>query len=173
MPHPQTVEDKPSGRWKLAVFAIIRVRKSFVLVRQRESGCWTLPGGRVKRRENAEDALRREVLEETGLELLTCSLAGVLERTDQRQICLYFRAVPRSWSARRNGPLHVNCREISEVRSWPMEKLPQNLAPQAQRVLTQKMSLYETAFWFPNVAVKDDPSPATRGMTPAETEPSV
>lgn len=156
MPHPQTTDDKPSKRWRLAVFAIIRIQKTFVLVKQRTGGRWTLPGGRVKRHENVEQALRREVFEETGLELLSGSLAGILERTDQRQICLYFKTVPRCWSVRRNGPLQTTCEEIAEVQRWPIDHLPDNLTPQAARVLSQKMAIYETAFWIPEIQVTED-----------------
>lgn len=42
-------------------------------------GLWSLPGGRVERGEYLADALRREVLEETGLTVEPGELAGILE----------------------------------------------------------------------------------------------
>ena len=65
------------------VGAII-IRDEEVLLVQRGraplKGCWSLPGGLIETGEKIEDALRREVLEETGLTVRTARPFEIFER---------------------------------------------------------------------------------------------
>ncbi len=45
-----------------------------------QQGAWSLPGGLLEAGERLQEAVRREVREETGLEVEVLSLAGVFER---------------------------------------------------------------------------------------------
>ena len=54
-----------------------------LLVRRRRNpsaGRWSLPGGRVEAGESDGEAVRREVLEETGLDVVVGRLVGTVER---------------------------------------------------------------------------------------------
>ncbi|MGV9303527.1 MULTISPECIES: NUDIX hydrolase [unclassified Nonomuraea] len=65
------------------VGAIIVADSEILLVRRGHppgEGLWSIPGGRVEAGESDEAALRREVLEETGLRVAVGVLAGVVER---------------------------------------------------------------------------------------------
>ena len=58
---------------KITTCAVIRKGDKFLLVRRKmgkyHGGLWTFPGGRPDARETADQAVKREVREETGLEV--------------------------------------------------------------------------------------------------------
>ena len=67
----------------VGVGAIILDGERLLLVRRGSpphEGDWSLPGGLLEAGERLEDGVRREVREETGLEVEVLSLAGVFER---------------------------------------------------------------------------------------------
>lgn len=78
--------------------AVIRVGDRIVVHRRQthERDHLTLPGGRVKDRESVTEALRREILEETGIEVVLGDLlfAGEVNATSRQDILLIFGAQP-------------------------------------------------------------------------------
>ena len=67
----------------VGVGAVIVVDEAVVLVRRRNeplAGKWSLPGGGVELGETLEQAVRREVLEETGLVVDVGAMVDVVER---------------------------------------------------------------------------------------------
>ena len=82
----------------LAVGAIVVHDDSLLMVlrgREPNKGLWTVPGGRVEAGEYIADALKREVREETGIEIEVGDLLGVLERRGEEHfVILDFLAQP-------------------------------------------------------------------------------
>jgi ADP-ribose pyrophosphatase YjhB (NUDIX family) len=74
---PLALGDHPDVRRVFASVAILDDRR-VLLVREAEPpGCWNLPGGGLERGEAPLDAARRELREETGLEVMPDELVGV------------------------------------------------------------------------------------------------
>lgn len=74
---PLPIGDHPDVRRVFASVAVLDDRR-VLLVRETEPpGCWNLPGGGLERGESPLDAAKREVREETGLEVTPDELVGV------------------------------------------------------------------------------------------------
>ena len=91
---------------------------------------WGIPGGFINKGEQPEDALRREVREEIGLELEGLELVFVrtLEKTGQVEI--YFRASPRGTSEPRSI-------EIKSAAWFKLEELPEGLSSDQRRIINR------------------------------------
>src|SRR3984957_15102883 len=78
----------------LGVFAAITDEEGRILcVRMNyATRAWTTPGGRVELGESPLDALKREVLEESGLDVVVEELVGVYSKPYVDDIVLFFRA---------------------------------------------------------------------------------
>ena len=73
----------PDGAPVVAVGAVCVHDRRLLLVQRGRGvavGAWSLPGGRVEHGELLEDAVRRELLEETGLEVRVTGLCGIAQR---------------------------------------------------------------------------------------------
>ena len=64
------------ANYTLGVTALIERDGRLLLERRRDTGQWNPPGGKVELDESLEQALRKEVLEETGLTIAGYSLFG-------------------------------------------------------------------------------------------------
>lgn len=106
-----------------------------VLVRRRDNGLWSLPGGLVEWGEDIVTAARRELAEETGLELLRVDrLVGVYSAPD-RDPRLHSVCVAIALSVQ--GTLHIHdTLELTEIGAFSMNALPDSpLAHDHQQLL--------------------------------------
>jgi ADP-ribose pyrophosphatase YjhB (NUDIX family) len=113
---------------EVSVMAWVQDSESRVLLVRQTAGqkLWTLPGGKVRPRESLQDALLREVYEETGLRGEADAWIDIMDRPDRGTIMiLYAVKIVDEFS-----PLATHLsEEISHVR-YSM-KLPKNASPSA------------------------------------------
>jgi len=109
-----------------AVAAII-LRGSEILLVKRASepglGKWSAPGGSVEIGETLEQALSREVREETGLEIEIGELAGVSDLIVRRDGIIRFHYVLIDYFAAVRSGEPVAATDVSECRWVPLEQI--------------------------------------------------
>jgi ADP-ribose pyrophosphatase YjhB (NUDIX family) len=105
------------------VQAVVRGPRGVLLCTRRELQGWELPGGEVRCGERDEDALAREVREETGLDVAVERLVGVYERRG-------FRAhEARVFACRVAGGAPRPSRETPAVAWFDERRLPRAIFP--------------------------------------------
>ncbi|MER5645067.1 NUDIX domain-containing protein [Streptosporangium sp. NPDC002524] len=70
--------------------AVIDAEGRFLAIKRRDNGRWQLPGGVVELDEGPLDAVRREVLEETGIHVEPIRLTGVYKNMTLGVVSLVF-----------------------------------------------------------------------------------
>ena len=83
--------DLSSARFRIAVSAVIFDRERVLLAHRRDIDWWNLPGGGMELGETVDEALHREVREETGLEVEIEQLIGVYSKPQKQEVVLAFR----------------------------------------------------------------------------------
>jgi len=135
---------------------ILNDRDEVLLQKRTDVDCWGLPAGGVELDETALQALKREVKEETQLDVRRAEpmafYSGPSERFtypngDQVQ-CVSVAFIVRDWT----GTPRADDVEGSEVRFWPLEALPADLVAIHARTLND-FKRYTGDFLLPTEAV--------------------
>jgi len=111
-----------SAQFRIAVYAIVFEEHRVLLAHRRDIDWWNLPGGGMELGETVEDAVRREVCEETGLVVEVEQLVGVYSKPQKQEVVLTFRC-------RKIGGMLTPTEESRECRYFVTDDLPVNTLP--------------------------------------------
>ena len=95
---------------------------------------WTLPGGGVKRGELPEDAARREINEEVGIELGALKKIGELKNDREYKRDTIFCFVGEA----KNEAIKIDQGEIREARWFEKDVIPANISAITQEMILLK-----------------------------------
>ncbi len=119
-----------------------RARTEVVLISVGDDGRWQLPKGLVKADESPEDAARREVREETGVEARLVEKLGDVRYVYTWRGERIFKVVSfflLRYRRSRLGDLPpATAHEVAEVRWLPLDEAPRLLAYGGEREMAKK-----------------------------------
>ncbi len=112
---------------------VLLLRRNF-----RPKGKWCLPGGHVNYRESVENAIRREVLEETGLRTSISRLIGVYSdpKRDRRWHAVSVAYILKT----KGGKLRISD-ESSDFGFFPPNRLPKGMAFDHAKIIRDAFKL--------------------------------
>jgi ADP-ribose pyrophosphatase YjhB (NUDIX family) len=119
-----TIQLDSAHCFRVSVSALIFEGERVLLAHRRAIDWWNLPGGAMDPHETVDEALRREVHEETGLEIEIGQLVGVYSKPLKQEIVLSFRCrvIGGTLGA-------IDDEDIDESRYFPVHELPINTLP--------------------------------------------
>src|SRR5437660_8436237 len=80
-----------SAPFRVGVYAVIFNDEGILLAHRRDIDWWNLPGGGMEAGETVDEAMIREVHEETGLKVRVEQLVGVYSKPQKQEVVLTFR----------------------------------------------------------------------------------
>lgn len=157
----KSIHDK-AHCFRVSVSALIFEGACVLLAHRRAIDWWNLPGGAVDPGETLDEALRREVREETGLEIEVGHLVGVYSKPLKQEIVLSFRCQVKSGTP---GPSSDD--DIDESRYFALTNLPARTLPKhRQRIMDALLNQERTIIRTQRSTTAQD-----QGLT-GEEEPS-
>lgn len=116
-------------QFTIGIFGIIfDEQKRVLLCHRHDYDLWNLPGGTMENGESPWDGLKREVKEETGLEVEISKLAGVYSKPDKNEIVFSFVC------KNIGGEITLND-EADKIEFFEIDKLPPNTSQkQVERI---------------------------------------
>lgn len=129
-------------QFTIGVFGIIfDTHDRVLLCHRRDHDLWNLPGGGLETGETPWDGLKREVKEETGLEVEIIKLSGVYSKPDKNEIVFSFICQAPA------GELTLT-EEADQLKYFAFSEIPPNTVPkQVERIKDalqhQEQALYK------------------------------
>ncbi|MBC6972921.1 NUDIX hydrolase [Bacillus sp. Xin] len=115
-----------------------------ILLQKRKSGVWGVPGGFIELGESTEGAGRREVLEETGIEIGKLDLVGVFSGKEffvKLPNCDEFYPITIAYMCKeiKGGILQADGTESLEVKFFNLNQLPEKISPFIKKLIQQQV----------------------------------
>lgn len=119
--------------------------KGEILLQQNLDGRWGIPGGFMELGESAEEAGRREVLEETGIEIGKVELVTVVSGAHTHTVLkngheYYSVTIVFVSQDIRGGEVKADGIETLEAGFFNLQHLPENLNPMIKSMILQYVS---------------------------------
>ncbi len=125
--------------FRIGVYALIFDDEGRVLLgHRRDVDWWNLPGGGMEAGETVDEALCREVREETGLEVEVERLVGVYSKPQKQEVVLTFLC-------RSTGGTLQPTEETRENRYFAPDALPHNTLPKHRQRVEDAMLNQQSA----------------------------
>ncbi|MGQ8822672.1 NUDIX hydrolase [Bacillus sp. NA_146.1] len=118
--------------------------KEQILLQQRRSGIWAVPGGFVELGESTEEAGRREVLEETGIEIGSLQLISVFSGKEffvklPNRDEFYSITIAYLCKDITGGTLKADGLESLHVQFFDLNGLPEKISPFIKKLIERNL----------------------------------
>ena len=131
--------ESSSPIFRIGVFALIfDLENQILLGHRRDIDWWNLPGGGMEFGETVDEALCREVREETGLEVKVDRLVGVYSKPQKQEVVLTF-------ICQVIGGTLQSTEETLENRYFAPDALPGNTLPKHRQRIEDALLNQQTA----------------------------